>query len=75
MHETEKVYTEIKMLSPLSMEDYATVTAKSNRNNNITYSLHSMGSVPPDIPIRICHTIMHLAFNFKIFGADAFGNC
>jgi len=68
-----KVFLDFKKPSEMTTDEYNSVTAKSNWNSNIKYSLYSINKLSEDTPIRLCHLLMHTAFKLKIFGDDAFG--
>ena len=68
-----KVFQDFKKPSQMTVEEYNSVPAKSNWNSNIKYCCHSINKESMDVPIRLCHAVMHTAFKLKIFGDDALG--
>ncbi len=67
-----KILVDFKMPSEMSDEEFQAVVVKNNWNARVKYHLYSISMISPDVPVRLCHLVMHAASKLKIFGDDAF---
>jgi len=68
-----KVLADFKKPSEITLDEFKSLPAKYNWSSHVKFSLYSINKFSADLPIRLCHLLMVLAWRLKIFGDDAFG--